>query len=107
MLGRNANGSFRPIPAISRMAAFDPLPTLEAFAYSRYCKGGDEVNYFRKGIAKTQVKRDQKAMLLASIRAGTTEPLHGLTKDEAITILLQDIADYDQIIVGLGRPENV
>lgn len=59
--------------------------------------------YFSKGIAKTQLKRDNKAALLASVRDGSCEPSHGMTKEEAITILLQDIADYDKILDGLRR----
>lgn len=54
--------------------------------------------YFSKGIATTQLKRDHKAMLLAAIEAGGREPSHGMTKEEAITILSQDIADYDEIL---------
>jgi hypothetical protein len=60
-----------------------------------------DLTYFNKGIAKTQIKRDHKAMLLASIEAGGCEPSHGMTKDEAITILSQDIADYDEILARL------
>lgn len=56
------------------------------------------MTYFLKGLEKTRFKRDQKAMLLASIRADRCEPSHGMTKEEAITILVQDIADYDQIL---------
>ena len=60
-----------------------------------------ELTYFSKGIATTQLKRDHKAMLLAEIEAGGCEPSHGMTKDEAITILSQDIADYDEILARL------
>jgi len=59
------------------------------------------LSYLSKGIEKTQVKRDHKATLLASVRAGHCEPSHGMTKEEAITILLQDIADYDEILTRL------
>ena len=64
---------------------------------------GSSLTYFSTGIEKTQVKRDQKAMLLASVRAGGCEPSHGMTKEEAITLLLQDIADYDEILSRLRR----
>ena len=64
------------------------------------------MTYFSKGIEKTRLKRDQKATLLASVRAGRSDPLHGMTKDEAITILLQDIADYDEILTRLRRNDD-
>jgi hypothetical protein len=54
--------------------------------------------YFSKGIAKTQFKRDHKATLLASIQTGVCEPSHGMTKEEAVVLLSQDIADYDEIL---------
>jgi hypothetical protein len=56
------------------------------------------LTYFSKGIEKTQLKRDHKAELLESVRAGRSEPSHGMTKDEAVTMLVQDIADYDEIL---------
>lgn len=56
------------------------------------------MTYFGEGIAKTQLKRDRKATLLASIEAGACEPSHGMTREEAIMILSQDIADYDEIL---------
>ena len=56
---------------------------------------------FSKGIEKTQLKRDRKAMLLGSVRDGRCESWHGMTKEEAVTILLQDIADYDEILARL------
>jgi hypothetical protein len=59
------------------------------------------LTYFGKGIQKTQLKRDHKAALLVSVRAGLCEPTHGMTKQEAITMLSQDIADYDEILVRL------
>lgn len=59
------------------------------------------MSYFRKGIAKTQLKREHKAKLLASIEAGVREPSQGMTKEEAIMILNQDIADYDDILARL------
>jgi hypothetical protein len=62
---------------------------------------GSFLAYFSKGIAKTQAKRDHKATLLASIQAGDCEPSHGMTKDEAIIMLCQDIADYDEILIRL------
>lgn len=57
--------------------------------------------YFSKGIEKTQLKRDHKATLLESVRAGLSEPSHGMTKEEAVTMLTQDIADYDEILSRL------
>ena len=60
------------------------------------------MTYFSKGIEKTQTKRDQKAMLLASIEAGARKPSHGMTREQAIMILTQDIADYDEILARLG-----
>jgi len=59
------------------------------------------MTYLSKGLAKTQLQRDRKAALLASIQAGLCEPSHGMTKDEAITILSQDIADNDEILARL------
>ena len=64
------------------------------------------MDYFSKGVEKTQLKREQKAMLLASVRDGRCEPLHGMTKEEAVTILLQDIADYDEILARLRRHDD-
>ena len=61
------------------------------------------MTYFSKGIETTQLKRDHKAALLESVRAGRSEPLLGMTKDEAITLLVQDIADYDKILARLRR----
>lgn len=68
---------------------------------------GGGLTYFSKGIEKTQLKRDQKAMLLASVRAGRCEPSHGMTKEEAVTILIQDIADYDEILARFRRHDEV
>jgi hypothetical protein len=59
------------------------------------------LTYFSSGIVKTQLKRDHKAALLESVRAGRSEPSHGMTKDEAVTMLIQDIADYDEILARL------
>ena len=69
----------------------------------RSATNGEELilTYFRKGIEKTQLKREHKVSLLESVRTGSREPPHGMTKDEAITILLQDIADYDEILARL------
>jgi len=67
---------------------------------------GGGLTYFSKGIAKTQLKRDHKASLLESVRAGRSEPSHGMTKDEAVMILVQDIADYDEILARLRRHDN-
>jgi hypothetical protein len=64
------------------------------------------LTYFGKGIAKTQIKRDNKARLLESVRAGRCEPSHGMTKDEAVTILVQDIADYDEILARLRKHDS-
>lgn len=64
------------------------------------------MTYFSKGIEKTKLKREQKATLLASVRAGHCEPPHGMAKEEAITILLQDIADYDEILSRLRRHDD-
>lgn len=61
------------------------------------------MTYFSKGVEKTQLKRDHKANLLASVRSGCCEPSHGMTQEEAITILVQDIADYDAILARLRR----
>ena len=56
------------------------------------------LTYFIEGIAKTQLKRDHKAVLLQSVRSGHSEPSHGMTKEDAVTMLIQDIADYDEIL---------
>ena len=61
------------------------------------------MTYFSKGIVNTELKRDRKAMLLESVRDGSSEPSHGMSKDEAITLLLQEIADYDEILTRLRR----
>lgn len=62
--------------------------------------------YFSSGIEKTQLKHDHKAALLESVRAGRSQPSHGMTKDEAVTILIQDIADYDEILARFRRHGN-
>lgn len=67
---------------------------------------GERLSYLTKGIRRTQLKRDQKAMLLASIQSGLSEPSHGMTMDEAIIILSQDIADYDEILARFKRAEG-
>ena len=64
------------------------------------------MTYLSKGIVKTQLKRDHKAKLLASIEAGVAEPSHGMTRHEAILILSQDIADYDQILARLRNHDG-
>lgn len=64
------------------------------------------MTYFSKGIAKTQLKRDHKAALLVSVRAGSSEPSHGMTREEAVTMLVQDIADYDEILARLRRHDD-
>ena len=61
------------------------------------------MTYFSKGIAHTQLKRDQKADLLASVEAGLCAPMHGMTKEEAMKILRQDIADFDEILARLRK----
>jgi len=61
------------------------------------------LTYFSKCIEKTQLRRDNKATLLESVRAGRSLPAHGMTKDEAVTMLTQDIADYDQILARLRK----
>jgi hypothetical protein len=60
--------------------------------------GGGDLTYLSKGVAKTELKRDHKVRLLASIKTGACDPSHGMTKEEAILILSQDIADYDAIL---------
>jgi hypothetical protein len=67
---------------------------------------GSGLTYFSKGIEKTQAKRDQKAVLLESVRSGRSLPSHGMTRQEAVTILTQDIADYDEILAGLRRHDK-
>lgn len=67
---------------------------------------GSTLTYFSTGIVKTQLKRDHKAALLESVRAGRSEPLHGMTKDEAVTMLTQDIADYDEILARYRRHDG-
>lgn len=64
------------------------------------------MSYFAKGIAKTQLKRDRKAQLLASVRAGNTESLLGMTPQDMISILVQDIADYDDILARFRRADS-
>jgi hypothetical protein len=66
-----------------------------------FSTGDSGLSYFSKGIEKTQIKRDDKATMLAAVRDGRCEPSHGMTKEDAITILIQDIADYDQILARL------
>jgi hypothetical protein len=59
------------------------------------------LTYLTRGIEKTLFKRNQKLSLLASVRAGSSEPPHGMTVDEAVTILVQDIADFDAVLSSL------
>lgn len=61
------------------------------------------MTYFVNGIATTQRKRDRKAALLAAVEAGDTDALCGMTQQDMITMLIQDIADYDEILVRLRR----
>ena len=72
----------------------------------QHMEGASRLTYFSKGIAKTQLKRDQKATLLESVRAGRSEPSHGMTKAEAVTILTQDVADYDEILARFRRHDG-
>lgn len=65
--------------------------------------GTVDLTYFSKGILKTQLKRDQKAVLLESVEAGRCEPFQGMTKAEAIMILRQDIADFDEILARFRK----
>jgi len=46
------------------------------------------LTYFLKGIAKTQLKRDDKATLLEAVRSGHSAPWHGMTKEEAVRMLI-------------------
>ena len=62
--------------------------------------------YFGKGIENTQAKRDRKALQLAALRSGASQPAHGMSQEEAVIMLLQDIADYDQILAGLKRQKG-
>ena len=71
-----------------------------------FSTGDSGLSYFSKGIEKTQLKRDRKAALLESVRAGHSEPSHGMTKDEAIMMLAQDIADYDEILARLRSHDD-
>ncbi len=61
------------------------------------------MTYFSKGIEKTLLRRNEKATLLASIRAGRCVPPHGMTEGEAVTMLVQDIADYDAILSSMRQ----
>lgn len=69
-------------------------------------RGGVVLTYVTKGIEKTELRRDHKVALLAAVRAGHSEPLNGLTQEEAITMLLQDIADYEHILTRLRRQDD-
>ncbi|HEX6605254.1 MAG TPA: hypothetical protein VF027_10310 [Sphingomicrobium sp.] len=59
------------------------------------------MSYFSHGIEKTLRKRNRKVTLLASVRAGRCEPPHGMTKEDAIVILSQDIADFEAVLLSL------
>lgn len=76
------------------MSKNDPLVSAPASEVS---------TYFARGIEKTQAKRDRKSLQLAAIRSGASQPAHGMTQEEAVIMLLQDIADYDKILAGLKR----
>jgi hypothetical protein len=62
--------------------------------------------YLSNGVEKTQLKRDRKVSVLESVRAGRSEPSHGMTREEAVKMLTQDIADYDEILERLRRHDN-
>lgn len=62
--------------------------------------------YLSNGVEKTQRKRDRKVTVLESVRAGRSEPAHGMTREEAVKMLTQDIADYDEILERLRRHDN-
>jgi hypothetical protein len=64
------------------------------------------LTYLSNGIEKTQLRRDHKAELLESVRAGRSEPSHGMTKEEAVTMLVQDIADFDQILARFRSQDH-
>jgi hypothetical protein len=64
------------------------------------------LTYLSNGIEKTQLRRDHKAELLESVRAGRSEPSHGMTKEEAVTMLIQDIADFDQILARFRSQDH-
>lgn len=88
---------------LSPLRAAHPVPPCYGLtSYMEAC----ELTYFAKGIAKIQLKRDQKALLLASVRAGRSAPSHGMSKEEAVTMLAQDIADYDEILARLRRHDG-
>lgn len=59
--------------------------------------------FFERGIVHTEAKRDRKLEQLAAVRSGEAEPAHGMSLDEAVTLLLQDIADFDRILIGLRK----
>jgi hypothetical protein len=86
----------------ARSLFWAPIPARDVMIVREAWRRGG-LTYFSKGIEKTQIKRDRKAALLASVREGSCEPAHGMTKDQAIMILSQDIADYDEILAGLRR----
>ena len=70
------------------------------------CMKGSGLTYFSNGIAKIQLKRNHKAELLESVGAGRSQPSHGMTKEETVTMLIQDIADYDEILACLRSHDN-
>jgi hypothetical protein len=102
-------GSGRRIASVRREKVSVRL-SIGAFRAHKSClsagKESGGLTYFSKGIEKTQLKRDHKAALLASVRADLSEPSHGMTKEEAITILMQDIADYDEILARLRSHDD-
>ena len=59
--------------------------------------------FLERGIEKTQARRDRKAQQLAAVRSGESGPGHGLSTEDAVIMLLQDIADYDLILTRLRR----
>jgi hypothetical protein len=61
-----------------------------------------ELNYLVKGIEQTLLKRERKSTILESVRSGRSQPPHGMTKEEAVILFSQDIADYDAILLRFG-----
>ena len=90
----------RPLNALIESRDF-PHP-----CYARRNGEDSGLTYSIERIAKTQHKRDHKATLLESVRSGHSEPSHGMTKEDAVTILIQDIADYDAILARLRRDDD-
>jgi len=81
-------GPNRGLRALSARAHYvSAAPSfLLCFALGNWEDSG--LTYFLKGIAKTQLKRDDKATLLESVRSGHSAPWHGMTKEEAVRMLI-------------------